>query len=134
MNDIHKKSIKELRQIWAEAWGREPTERLGRALLETSLTFKSSNKIIPELQNRLDQLVRAYKRNPRCFDERCNALKPGTHLIRSWKGSKHTVLVKTNGFDYQGRLYTSLSQIANDITGTRWNGHLFFGLKRKDNA
>ncbi len=126
--------LHELRQMWTQAWGKEQAERLGRTLLETSLIFKLSNTLTPELRSRLDQLLKNYNRNPKCFDERCNALKPGTQLMRSWKGKKHTVLVKTDGFDYHGRLYTSLSQIANDITGTRWNGHLFFGLKKKDSA
>lgn len=132
--NLTKLSLTELRQMWAEAWGIEPTERLGRVLLETSLDFKLSNHISPELQSRLEQLIKTYKRNSKCFDERCNALKPGTQIMRSWKGKKYIVLVKTDGFDFQGRRYTSLSQIANDITGTRWNGHLFFGLKKKESV
>jgi hypothetical protein len=131
---LSKLSLNELRQMWAKAWQKESAERLGRTLLETSLTFKISNNLTPELQSRLDHLIKTYKRNPKYFDERCNALRPGMQLMRSWKGKKHTVLVKTDGFDFQGRLYTSLSQIANDITGTRWNGHLFFDLKKKDSA
>lgn len=127
-------SLAELRQIWAGAWGKKPVERLGRTLLEVSLAFKLSNTIAPEVQRKLDQIVKTYRRNPKCFDERCNALKPGTQLMRSWKGKKHTVLVRADGFYFHGRLYTSLSQIANDITGTRWNGNLFFGLKKKDSA
>lgn len=130
--NLSKLPLGELQQMWATAWGKEPTKRYGRTLLEISLAFKLSNNIEPALQSRIEQLVRTYKRNPKCFDERCNALKPGTQLMRSWKGKKHTVLVKSDGFDFQGRLYTSLSQIANNITGTRWNGHLFFGLKKKD--
>lgn len=132
--NLSKLPIGELRQMWAEAWGKIPNERLGRTLLETSLLFKLSNNLTPELQSKLEQLVKTHKRNPKCFDERCNALKTGTQLLRSWKGKKYTVLVKSDGFYFQGRLYKSLSQIANDITGTRWNGHLFFGLKKKDNA
>jgi hypothetical protein len=131
---LTKLSLTELRQMWARAWNIEPSDRLGRALLEKSLAFKLEKTLRQDQHDRLEQLIKTYKRNPKCFDERCNALKPGTQLMRSWKGKKHTILVKTDGFDYQGRLYTSLSQIANDITGTRWNGHLFFGLKKKDNA
>lgn len=134
MQNFIKLPLTELRQMWSEAWGKEPPERLGRTLLQSSLTFKISNNLTPDVQNRLEQLIKAYKRNPKCFDERCDALKPGTQLMRTWKGKKHMVLVKTDGFDFQGRRYTSLSQIANDITGTRWNGHLFFGLKKKDGA
>lgn len=131
LNDV---DIIVLRQMWAKAWGKQPIERLGRTLLETSLAFKLSNKPTPELQSRLGQLIKTYQRNPKCFDKLCNAPKPGTQLMRSWKGKKHTVVVKTDGFEFQGRTYASLSQIANDITGSRWNGHLFFGLKKKDNA
>lgn len=120
--------------MWAEAWAKVPDERLGRTMLEKSLEFKLQKTLTTDKQDRLDQLVKTYKRNPKCFDERCNALKPGTQIIRSWKGKKHNVLVKSDGFDYQGRLYASLSQIANNITGSRWNGPAFFGLKKKDNA
>ena len=56
-------------------------------------------------------------------------IKPGTRLVRTWKGQRHSVMVKENGFDYQGRAFTSLSEIAATITGTRWNGWVFFGLK-----
>lgn len=129
--NLEKLSLTELRQIWAQAWEKKAPTQLGRTMLEVSLKFKLSKNINVELQNRIEQLVKMYKRNPKCFDERCNALKPGTQIIRSWKGKKYTILVKSDGFDYQGRFYTSLSQIANEITGSRWNGHLFFGLKKK---
>jgi hypothetical protein len=125
-----------LRQMWTEAWKKQPgeCEQIGRVMLEKSLAFRLETKFTQDQQDRLEQLVKTYRRNPKYFDERCSALKPGTQLIRSWNGKKHTILVKGDGFDYQGRLYTSLSQIANDITGTRWNGPLFFGLKKKGNT
>ena len=134
MQNLTKLTLNELRQMWAEAWKIEPPERLGRTLLEKSLTFKIDYRITADQQRTLEQLVKNYKRNPKYFDERCDALKPGTQLMRSWKGKKHTVLVKADGFDLHGRHYTSLSQIANDITGTRWSGHLFFGLKKKESV
>ncbi len=58
-------------------------------------------------------------------------LKPiaGTRLIRDWQGVEHIVTVTQDGFDFQGRPYQSLSAIARAITGTRWNGWVFFGLK-----
>lgn len=134
MKNLTKLSLTELRQMWAEAWKKKPSERLGRVMLERSLFFILESTITQETQNELDKLVKSYKRNSKRFDERCCLLKPGTLLIRSWKGKKHTVIVRADGFDFHGRHYTSLSQIANDITGTRWNGHLFFGLKKKDCA
>jgi len=53
----------------------------------------------------------------------------GTRLIREWQGVEHVVTVTADGFDWQGRPHKSLSAIARAITGTRWNGWVFFGLK-----
>lgn len=128
---LETQSLKELRARWQQAWSMKPHKGIGRTMLEKSLTFKECSSFISYQQARLDQLVKQYKRNPRCFDEECAALKPGTRLIRNWKGTRHAVTVKADIFDYQGLHYTSLSQIANDITGSRWNGRAFFGLKNK---
>lgn len=55
----------------------------------------------------------------------------GTRLVREWQGVEHTATVTLDGYDYQGRPYQSLSAIARAITGTRWNGWVFFGLKNQ---
>jgi hypothetical protein len=54
----------------------------------------------------------------------------GTLLVREWQGQRHEVIVLTNGFEYRGRPYRSLTAVARDITGTAWNGLVFFGLRR----
>lgn len=53
----------------------------------------------------------------------------GTRLVREWNGVEHTVTVMRDGFEFEGRKYKSLSAIARAITGTRWNGYRFFGLR-----
>jgi hypothetical protein len=53
----------------------------------------------------------------------------GTRLIREWRGVEHHVTVRDDDYEYQGRPYKSLSAVARAITGTRWNGLVFFGLK-----
>ena len=53
----------------------------------------------------------------------------GTRLVREWNGVEHTVTVKRDGFEFDGRLYKSLSAIARGITGTQWNGWRFFGIR-----
>jgi Protein of unknown function (DUF2924) len=55
---------------------------------------------------------------------------PGTKLLRQFQGEMHEVLVGDKGFEYRGKWYESLSEIARQITGTRWSGPLFFGLKQ----
>ena len=57
-------------------------------------------------------------------------LSPGTHLMREWQGQTHHVTVVQAGFEYDGRVWRSLSAIARSITGTPWSGPAFFGLKR----
>ncbi len=61
-------------------------------------------------------------------------VKPGGLLVREWKGRMQHVMVLDVGFAWNGGAYTSLSQVAKAITGTNWNGHRFFGLKKADNA
>lgn len=57
-------------------------------------------------------------------------LKPGTRLVREWNGTMYTVIVTTDGFEFAGRSWRSLSMIARHITGAQWSGPRFFGLKR----
>lgn len=57
-------------------------------------------------------------------------LKPGTRLMPQWKGRMHAVLVTKEGFQFDGRTWTSLSAIAERITGSHWSGPRFFGLRR----
>ena len=58
-------------------------------------------------------------------------LKPGTVLVREWNGQMQRVAVLAHGFAWNGKTYTSLSKVALAITGTRWNGPRFFGLRDK---
>jgi hypothetical protein len=58
-------------------------------------------------------------------------IKPGTRLVRDWGGVTHHVLVDEHGFTYRGKRYSSLSEIASSITGTKWSGPRFFGLTRR---
>ena len=59
---------------------------------------------------------------------------PGTILTREYRGDVHHVSVLEDGFEHQGKVYRSLSGVAKDITGTHWNGNLFFGLKKRGKA
>lgn len=129
MQKLETLSLEELRIEWKKHWKIKPHKGIGRTMLERSLEYKINNHLTDEQNERLNMLIKQYKRNPTCFDRGNNVLKPGTRLVREWQGKRHCVTVKSNGFDYLDRHYTSLSQIANDITGTRWNGHVFFGLK-----
>jgi Protein of unknown function (DUF2924) len=58
-------------------------------------------------------------------------LKAGAVLLREWHGTAHRVGVLESGYEYHGQRFNSLSEIARRITGTRWSGPLFFGVKRR---
>ena len=60
-------------------------------------------------------------------------IKPGSELVRTWKGKSYRVMVMADGFAYDGKTFASLSEIATVITGTRWNGPRFFGLRSRSN-
>ena len=66
------------------------------------------------------------------FDQKRTELTPGTVLVREWDRRSHRVMVMADGFAWNGQTYDSLSRVAFAITGTRWNGPRFFGLRDKD--
>lgn len=73
------------------------------------------------------QLLRAIERSPLTL--RQSMLPPGSRLVREWKGKTYEVTRLENGYAWQGRTYRSLTRIATEITGTKWSGPRFFGLK-----
>jgi Protein of unknown function (DUF2924) len=59
------------------------------------------------------------------------SLRPGTRLVREWRGVTHMVLIHADGIEWRGQRYRSLSVVARKITGARWSGPRFFGLRRQ---
>jgi len=137
-NNIARLPLAELRQKWTEYWRMQPHAHIGRTMLIKSLEFKMrearGNGLSPEQKKRLDNLIAQYKRNPKIFDERPSVLKPGIRLVKNHNGQHHSVLVCADGFEYRDKNYGSLSEIATLITGTRWNGWVFFGLKKRGSS
>lgn len=83
----------------------------------------------PKVQRKIDKLVENYDRTQNIEKEnKVLSITDGTKLVREFKGKRYSVMVIPNGFEYNGRTYKSLSAIANEITGTRWNGKKFFGV------
>jgi hypothetical protein len=136
--NLDKLPLEQLRSKWAEMWSTESHPRIGRTMLINSLKYKiheqETGGLTSEQRQRLDQLIKSYKRNPNYFDENIPILKPGTRLVRNWNGKRYSILVQSAGYEYKGKIYSSLSQVAFEITGTRWNGWVFFGLKKKEVA
>lgn len=82
-------------------------------------------------KRRLRELDAAFAADPERQPSGCSPIKPGTQFVRQWDGRSHTVHVTNHGYVYAGKEYGSLSAIARKITGTRWSGPRFFGIKRQ---
>jgi hypothetical protein len=124
-----------LKDKWRELFDKEPPP-YNRRFLEHRLAYRIQElaygglkletlKHLRELAEDLDGGDPARRRQPA-------SPRPvaGTRLIREYQGVEHCVTVRDEDFEYQGRPYRSLSAIARAITGTRWNGLTFFGLKQ----
>jgi hypothetical protein len=131
--------IAELKQQWRDLYEVEPPA-YNRAFLESRLAYRiqelAFGGLKPETLARLRALAADLDRGRGGARQRREADLPiaGTRLVREWQGIEHTVTVLKDGFEWQGRPYASLSAIARAITGTRWNGWTFFGLKNHKGA
>jgi hypothetical protein len=120
-----------LRRHWRVIFGRTPPADLSKDLLGRMIAYRLQERAFGGLDREslrfLDGLAR-HGGSPR------RRLKPGTVLVRDYQGQRHTVTVVSDGFDWQGATYPSLSAIARAITGTAWSGPRFFALARGNGA
>ena len=126
----------ELRELWCRLYNSEAAPRLSRELLVRAVAYRmqevASGGPRLELQRQLRQIALELQQTGRLRIR--PQVKPGTRLMREWRGRSHEVLVLDDGFCWQGTHYRSLSAIARQITGTAWSGPLFFGLKPNRSA
>jgi len=126
--------IASLRARYRELFRTDPPKAFGPDLLRRSIAQQIQEKAYGGLPRRtqrlLDRMVKATAGGAGPI-EMPRRIKPGSELVRTWKGRTHKVTVMTDGFSYEGTLFASLSEVANRITGTRWNGPRFFGLRTK---
>lgn len=125
-------SSAQLRAEWRRLW-KEVAPPLAHDLLRRGIAWRLQEKVHGGLsrstQKELQRLATQIERGGDLNSER--AAKPGTRLVRQWHGRTYHVLVLEDGYIFEDRRYTSLSQIAEAITGTHWSGPRFFGLKRR---
>jgi DUF2924 family protein len=127
--------IAQLRVRYRELFRTDPPKAFGPDLLRRSIAQRIQEKAYGDLsrpaQRLLDQMSKAYAAKPNGKIVLPRRIKPGSVLVRDWKGKSHRVMVLAQGFAYDGETYSNLSEIAVLITGTRWNGPRFFGLRSK---
>ena len=125
--------IADLRKRYRELFRAEPPKAFGPDLLRRSIAHRIQERAYGGLsassRRLLDQLVKAAMAKPNGRLELPRRIKPGSELVRTWNGETFRVMVMAEGFAYDGKTFPSLSEIATAITGTRWNGPRFFGLR-----
>ncbi|WP_420587721.1 DUF2924 domain-containing protein [Marivita sp.] len=129
-------SVNELKAEWQELFA-APAPNNSRAFLESRLAYRIQELTYggPDRETRrmldllADEVDGTLTRKSQIADPRNPVV--GTKLIREWDGVAHTVTVLKDGFEWDGRRYKSLSAVARAITGTRWNGYRFFGLRER---
>jgi len=126
--------IVELKKQWRDLFETEPPA-YNRTFLETRLAYRiqelAYGGLKPQTRARLAALAEQFGEEKEKQRKRRDGDRPvaGTQLIREWQGVEYVVTVVADGFEFEGRRYRSLSSVARAITGTQWNGPLFFGLR-----
>jgi hypothetical protein len=132
-SELHQASMAELKERWRAFYGNEPHRRMSRELLTRALAYALQEQLFGGLKPETRQLLErtageaSMKRKP--STQACGHAGPGSVLIREWHGSNHQVTEHADGVVYRKQRYGSLSEVARVITGTRWSGPLFFGLR-----
>lgn len=126
-------SAAELRMEWQRVMG-TPAPAIPIALIERAIAYELQLKryggLRPATRRKIERMAAEMSRTGSVGSYQ-PALRPGTRLTRDWHGRTYHVLVLDDGFLFEDRQYSSLSQIAAAITGTAWSGPRFFGLNRR---
>jgi len=131
-------SLHQLREKWLDLYGGEPPQYKKQFLIKR-LAYRIQELFYGGLSEQAKTHLRQAALNDpvatvnrRIPEERKTneTILPGTRLVRTWNDRRYEVIARSEGFEYDGRIFKSLSAVAREITGTRWNGKVFFGLKK----
>jgi hypothetical protein len=133
--------LKGLRSRWQSVFQRLPPDHLPRHLLFGIIAYRIQADHLGDLDHETRQVLdRTDAKDTGTtmsarlvgFDQKRTELTPGTVLVREWNQHLHRVMVMADGFAWNGQTYDSLSKVALAITGTKWNGPRFFGMRDKE--
>jgi len=128
-------TIFELRGEWRRLHRMPPPMRLSRDLLTRGITYKLQERAYGGLSLATARKLEHANADPQSRGAakpvQPISLRPGTRLVREWRGVTHMVLIHADGIEWRGQRYRSLSLVARKITGARWSGPRFFGLRQR---
>src|SRR5208283_4656573 len=130
---LSKLGIDELRERWKAMFGKAPSRDISRSFLTRAIAYRLQEKAFgglkPSTRRLLTEFAHEGANGSALAAAPSRIVQPGAVLVREWRGISHQVSVLEKGFSFLGKRYRSLSEVAREITGTRWSGPLFFGLK-----
>jgi hypothetical protein len=135
LDQIPNMSREALHGLWLRLFGRSPHPKLRREILVPILMYRAQEKALGGLKlstaRRLKAIAEEIESGKKGKGTTSISPKSGTRMVRQWQGKLHEVVAVDKGFIYEGKGFRSLSEIARLITGTRWSGPAFFGLKKR---
>ncbi len=133
LKDLRTEGDDELKERWRKLYGTEPPNKIHRSLLIPAIAYRMQENALGALEpsacRHLMRVARNAADGRKAQSYPGLSPKPGTVLVRDWGGITHQVKVLEHGLLFRGKRYKSLSKVARVITGSRWSGPLFFGLK-----
>jgi hypothetical protein len=126
LTGLERASRHRLAEHWAEYFGAAPPPRTSRSLMIRAVAYKMQQRELGGLSAATRRLLSG--QGPAAVRRR-RTLSPGTVLIREWHGIGHQVTILEKGVLYRGLRYRSMSEVARLVTGARWSGPRFFGVK-----
>ncbi len=133
LKDLRTRGDHELKERWRNLYGTEPPRKIHRSLLIPAIAYRMQENALgalkPSVRRHLMRVSRSEVDGRQAPSYPSLSPKPGTVLVRDWGGVTHQVKVLEYGLLFRGKRYKSLSEVARVITGSRWSGPLFFGLK-----
>jgi hypothetical protein len=126
--------LDDLRARWKALFGNPAPQSLRRKFLARAVAYRMQVEAYGGLSSstrkRLQAIAAGVRQGNADVAGIATTIRPGAQMLRQWKDQTHTVTALSDGFEWNGRTYKSLSAIAKEITGTNWNGYVFFGIKR----
>jgi len=125
--------IEKLRERWKAMYGKAPSREIGRSLLTRAIAYRLQERayggLKPSTRRLLVRVAEETATGGSAKKPQIRKAQSGTILIREWQGNAHRVTVLDDGVSFNGKRYGSLSEVAREITGSRWSGPRFFGLR-----
>ncbi len=133
LKDLETRGDDELKNRWRILYGTKPPQKIHRSLLIAAVAHRMQENALSALKSPVRRRLMQAANNPATprHSPHYSSLRPrvGTVLVRDWGGVTHQAKVLEDGILFRSKRYKSLSEVARVITGSRWSGPLFFGLK-----